>query len=96
MNGFNHNLNGQPEDSTVVYELVVSKQEYYGWYYQIFKNGTLIIQQKSIPAAKGAQFFVSYSDAFVIGNLVTEKLRRGENPKITVKELQEKGISFEN
>ncbi|XLS29532.1 DUF4907 domain-containing protein [Flavobacteriaceae bacterium M23B6Z8] len=96
MNGFNHHLNKQPKDTTVVFELVVGKINDHSWYYQIFRNGNLIIQQNTIPAARGTQFFTSYSDAFVIGNLVTEKLQRGENPKITVKELMEKGISFKN
>ncbi|WP_271770371.1 DUF4907 domain-containing protein [Aquimarina algiphila] len=67
-----------------------------GWYYEIYKDSRLFIQQKNIPGALGNQYFKSKKDAQKIALLVVDKLECRILPYITKAELDSCNIDFKN
>lgn len=65
-----------------------------GYGYVISVAGKILIKQEHIPALHGASSFCSADDALKVAKTVQEKLKKGENPGITVKELTQLGIDF--
>ena len=76
----------QKDPNKVFLEMKVVKTAT-GWGYEIFANDSLYIKQEDIPAIPGEKSFVTKEDATVIGNLALEKLKKGNIPYISEKEL---------
>ena len=67
-------------------ELVVNRTND-GWGYQIYKQGTLYIDQKYIPAIPGKKAFTSKEDAEKVGEIVKKKVINLEIPHISIQTL---------
>jgi len=65
-----------------------------GWGYKINLNNKTIIYQPYIPVVTGEVPFYSKSDAQKAGEIVIEKIRKGEIPNVTKDELIKNGISI--
>ncbi len=64
------------------------------WFYEIYKDSTLIIKQNKIPAVKGNQNLSSRDDAEKLASLVISKLEEGRVPSVKYSELEELNIIF--
>jgi hypothetical protein len=61
----------------------------YTWCYDIYKNGKMLIHQKSIPGLPGDDGFKRKSDAKKVARLVVEKLEKGVMPpSVTIEEMK--------
>jgi len=56
-------------------------------------NGQIIIKQDYIPAIQYKKAFNSREDAERVAFAIAEKLKRNENPKISISELKMMGIN---
>lgn len=83
------------KNDTPDYEMVAVEKTKGGWSYEIFYYGKLLIRQDYIPAVKGKQLFSSKRDAEKVGKLVIDKLKSNRSPTITVVDLQQYRIKFE-
>jgi hypothetical protein len=59
-----------------------------GWGYNILTNDSVFIHQDVIPAIGGRRMFKTREDALVIGNLVYEKVLKGDVPMVTPQEVR--------
>lgn len=59
-----------------------------GWGYKIFVNHRLYIFQRQIPCVSGVRPFVSRSSALAVAAIVQSKLLKGEDPAVTIEELE--------
>lgn len=66
-----------------------------GYGYQIFYGEKELIRQESVPVLKGKSGFGSKEDAEKVALLVLNKLQRKVPPNVTLKELEQLGISLE-
>ncbi len=78
-----------------IYELVSAKEDSGGWSYKIFYRRQLLIKQEYIPAVRGKQLFSSKKDAEKVGKLVIDKLKSNRSPTITIVDLQNYRVKFE-
>lgn len=74
----------QPNYTVKVFELQK------GWGYSIFENEKLIIRQQYIPSIQNQKHFKNKNDAFIIGELVVQKLKLSKAPSVSVMELKNK------
>ena len=65
-----------------------------GYGYSISYNDKLLIKQDLIPAIQNNQAFCNFDDAQKVADLVKEKLKRKENPKISLIELKQLNIQL--
>ncbi len=65
-----------------------------GYGYFIEKEGIILIKQDYIPAIEQKQAFISSQEAEKIASTQMEKIRRNENPAITVAELKDLKITI--
>lgn len=77
------------------YELVMLENGHNQWSYEIYRDKDLLIRQVYIPAVKGNQYFNSKKDAEKTGRLVIDKLSNNASPSVSLYELFEQGIWFE-
>ena len=77
-----------------VYEIsIISAGQ--GWGYQVKRNGSVIINQLTIPAISGRHAFVSEAEARKTASLVIHKLNKGlMPPSVTTAELDSLGITY--
>lgn len=59
-----------------------------GYGYSISYNSKLFIKQDNIPTIQKNHPFCNYEDAKKIADLVTEKLNKKENPRVSLSELK--------
>jgi hypothetical protein len=59
-----------------------------GWGYDILVNGKLLIRQESVPVVTGNYAFTNKMEARQTANIVIEKLKKGLNPTLTMKEIE--------
>jgi hypothetical protein len=59
-----------------------------GWGYNILKGRKTIIHQPFIPCFAGNVTFEDKTEAQRIGNLVAEKLKKKQSPRISIFELE--------
>lgn len=64
-----------------------------GWGYNILSGKQVIIHQETIPGKAGDKGFKEQQQADAIAQLVIEKLKTGQLPTITQKQLSEKGVT---
>jgi hypothetical protein len=70
----------------------------YGWGYNICRSNPdeteekIYIKQEFMPAVPGKQGFKTASDALIVGNLVIKKISSGQQPTITVGDLDSLGL----
>ena len=75
------------------YTIEVTENAEFGWGYQLFKDGKLMIDQKHIPAIQGEQGFTSKENAEITGNYILRKIKNGEfPPTVSVQELDSLGV----
>ncbi len=60
-----------------------------GWGYEILVDDKLFIHQESIPVISGNKGFPRQEDAEKTAALIINKMERGEQPVITIFELQQ-------
>jgi hypothetical protein len=58
-----------------------------GWGYNILKGRSIIIHQPYIPCFEGNFTFEDKNTAQRTGNLVVEKIRHNQSPRISINEL---------
>ena len=63
-----------------------------GWGYSVTAHGKVIIYQPFIPAVEGMIPFATRHDAMKAGRMMIEKLRDGEEPSLTIGDLNKAGI----
>ncbi|CAH8284031.1 uncharacterized protein DUF4907 [Mariniflexile fucanivorans] len=78
---------------TDTFETEVYKTET-GYGYSISFRNTLLIKQDYIPAIQNNVSFYTEEDAQKVANLVKEKLGKKMNPKISLLELKQLGITL--
>lgn len=70
------------------YTMEVLEDVKFGWGYQLFKDGKLMIDQKHIPAIQGEQGFSSKENAEITGNYILKKIKNNEfPPTVSIEEL---------
>jgi len=74
-----------PKDSEFTIKVFEAEN---GWGYSIFEQEELIIRQQYIPAINNQISFKTKKDAFTIGTIVIEKLKRHKAPSISSEELK--------
>ena len=75
------------------YTMEVTENAEFGWGYQLFKDGKLMIDQKHIPAIQGEKGFSSKEKAEITGNYILRKIKNGEfPPTVSVPELDSLGV----
>lgn len=67
-------------------------QNTWGWGYEIAVNGKLFIKQDYIPVIPGKKGFASKEQALFVGKRAVEKMKGGNFPTITRKDLIDAGI----
>ncbi|ADV50750.1 hypothetical protein Celal_3486 [Cellulophaga algicola DSM 14237] len=67
-----------------------------GFGYQIQAEDKIIIKQEYIPAIQGAVPFNTKNDAWLVSNLVINKLLNKENPVVTLNDLENLNIKVLN
>lgn len=65
-----------------------------GFGYSISYNDKLLIKQERIPAIQSNQPFCNTNDAQKVADLVKEKLKKKENPKISLAEIKKLNIQL--
>lgn len=60
-----------------------------GYGYQIFKGKKLYINQEQIPAIDHRETFKTEDDAEKVGNLILQKLEKGQSPTVTAKQVNQ-------
>ncbi len=75
------------KDPGKVYFEMKTIQTSAGWGYEIYANDSLYIRQENIPAIEGKKSFETKEEASTIGNLALEKLKKGNIPQITTRDL---------
>ena len=65
-----------------------------GFGYNIVQDNKVLIKQVSIPAVQGSISFSSAEDAEKTAHMVIEKLLKGEDPRISVVELEAMKINI--
>lgn len=73
------------KSATIQYFVIKAEVASFG--YSIFINGSLYIEQKTIPGKTGNQGFLTYDQADQCARLVVEKIKEGEMPP-TVNETE--------
>jgi hypothetical protein len=63
-----------------------------GWGYTISTNGKVVIVQPFIPALEGRVPFETKRDARKTGEIVLERLIKGDDPSLSREDLQKAGI----
>ena len=75
------------------YTMEVAENVEFGWGYQLFKDGKLMIDQKHIPAIQGEKGFSSKENAEITGNYILSKIKNGDfPPTVSVQELDSLGV----
>ena len=59
-----------------------------GFGYRILHQKKLLIQQGSVPVLQGSQPFTSPEDAEKTADLVIDKLLKGEDPRLSIADLE--------
>lgn len=66
-----------------------------GWGYEIYKDGSLLIRQKNIPAVQGVHTFETKEEAAKLGVYVLDKIKNGYfPPSVTVDEIDSLQIKY--
>ncbi|MFT3935620.1 MAG: DUF4907 domain-containing protein [Chitinophagaceae bacterium] len=65
-----------------------------GWGYEILVDKKVYIHQDCIPAINTYKRFSTEADALLIGRKVVEKIKHGQKPSITEKEITESHIRY--
>lgn len=65
-----------------------------GYGYLIKHGLKIIVKQEYIPAISGKQAFCTAEDAQKIANLVVNKITNQQNPKVTIREMEDLDIHF--
>lgn len=74
-------------DSNSIFELKIIELDQ-GWGYEIFKDSSLLIRQKNIPAVQGVHAFQTEEEANRMGMFVMNKIKEGFfPPSVTVSEI---------
>lgn len=63
------------------------------WGYEVYVSEKCFIRQEIIPAIQGKIPFKSQKDAELVANLVADKIRNNEIPKVEIRELTLLGIN---
>ena len=75
----------------IEYFIINVPQDQFGYYIMI--DGSMYIEQKTIPAIEGHEGFRTKEDAAKIANLVIQKIREGEiPPTVTIEDLVSNNI----
>lgn len=82
-------LSQSKQKSNIELELVNQNDS---WGYQIYIDDKLYIKQDMVPAVQGNVAFKNKAEANMVGNLVADKLRAHELPKVELRELRLLGI----
>jgi hypothetical protein len=64
-----------------------------GWGYDILTDGHPYIHQNFIPAIPGEYGFRTRKDALAVGQIVADRLIKGQTPMVTASEIKEMGIT---
>ncbi len=59
-----------------------------GWGYEVYVDHKKVINQPFIPGIAGYHPFVNEQEARMVGNLVVERIIRGQSPGISEKDMQ--------
>ncbi|MEO0526574.1 MAG: DUF4907 domain-containing protein [Bacteroidota bacterium] len=86
-------LENQPLSSKGYRLEVVKIEVNEGWSYEIYYKGKLQIRQEFVPAVQGRRRFSSEKEARKMGELVLERLTRGESPIVSIQDLKNNGIA---
>lgn len=82
---------GKVQDPAYTMEVIENAE--FGWGYQLFKDGKLMIDQKHIPAIQGEKGFSSKEKAEITGNYILRKIKNGDfPPTVSVQELDSLGV----
>ena len=65
-----------------------------GWGYEISVDKKVFIHQDCIPAISSYKRFSSEAEALLIGNKVVEKIKKGQKPSMTEKEITDNHIHY--
>jgi len=65
-----------------------------GWGYEIIIAGKTKIKQSMIPAIQGNIPFNSEKEARQVGNYIIQKMKKGETPVISIRELDSLQIKY--
>lgn len=66
-----------------------------GWGYEVFKDSTLLIRQKNIPAVQGVKVLISKTQAETLGSFVLSKVKNGQfPPSVSIQELDSLNIEY--
>lgn len=76
------------------YSVKTFQTEEIKWGYYVLKSGKTIIKQDVIPAIPKNVSFLSKDDAEKTSHLVLSKLKNGNNPTISIPELEQMKIKF--
>jgi hypothetical protein len=65
-----------------------------GWGYEVLVDKKVYIHQDCIPAIPLYKKFNSEAEALLIGNKVIEKIKKGNKPSITLRDINEAHIHY--
>lgn len=65
-----------------------------GWGYEVLVDRKVFIHQDCIPAIPSFKKFSSKEDALVIGSRVVEKLKKGQQPSVSLQEINDAHILY--
>ena len=65
-----------------------------GWGYEVLVDNKVYIHQDCIPGISSFKKFTTESEALLIGNLVTDKIKHGKKPVITLQEISDTHIHY--
>jgi hypothetical protein len=60
-----------------------------GYGYKLWSNNKLLVKQDFIPAYPGKQPFASYKDAQKVATLVLQRIKLGEDPRVSKEDLEQ-------
>lgn len=65
-----------------------------GWGYEIFAGEKLYIKQDKIPVVGGSQGFKTKQQAVEAGQMVIDKLKKGQSPALDSDDLRKVSVQF--
>lgn len=65
-----------------------------GWGYEVFAGKKLYIKQDKIPVLEGNQGFKTREQALHAGQIVINKLKKGQAPALDSNDLKKVGVQF--
>lgn len=80
------------KDSNITFKIIDSKEK--TWGYQIFVEGSMMINQPNKPGLPGNAGFKTQEQAQKVAELVISKIKKGQMPPtVTIDELKELGVT---